>query len=73
MFRARSERPEERREYGLACWRWAGADAVFMEGYDAGVSARSVHDPARDLTWTVLSSWSDGAWPVAKALAHALA
>jgi CubicO group peptidase (beta-lactamase class C family) len=73
MFRARSERPEESRRYGLACWRYDSGDAVFLEGYDAGVSARSLHDPARDLTWTVLSGWSDGAWPVAKALAHALA
>lgn len=72
MFRARSRRPEESRRYGLACWRHDSGDAVFLEGYDAGVSARSLHDPTRDLTWTVLSSWSDGAWPVARRLAAAL-
>jgi CubicO group peptidase (beta-lactamase class C family) len=73
MFRPRSSRPSESRRYGLACWRYDTGDAVFLEGYDAGVSARSLHDPSRDLTWTVLSSWSDGAWPVARALAHSLA
>jgi CubicO group peptidase (beta-lactamase class C family) len=73
MFRARSRRPSESRRYGLSVWRYDSGDAVFLEGYDAGVSARSLHDPTRDLTWTVLSSWSDGAWPVARALAHALA
>ena len=73
MFRARSRRPEESRQYGLGCWRYDTGDAVFLEGYDAGVSARSLHDPSRDLTWTVLSSWSDGAWPVVRAVARALA
>jgi CubicO group peptidase (beta-lactamase class C family) len=72
MFRARSDRPEERRRYGWAVWRYDSGDAAFLEGYDAGVSARSLHDPSRDLTWTVLSTWTDGAWPVARALAHAL-
>jgi CubicO group peptidase (beta-lactamase class C family) len=72
MFRARSERPEESRRYGLACWQYDAGDAVFLEGYDAGVSARSLHDPTRALTWTVLSSWTDGAWPVTRALARAL-
>ena len=73
MFRPRSRRESESRRYGLAVWMHDAGDAVFLEGYDAGVSARSLHDPSRDLTWSVLSNWSDGAWPVAKALADALA
>jgi CubicO group peptidase (beta-lactamase class C family) len=37
-------------------------------GYDAGVSSLSLHDPASDTTYTVLSNWSDGAWPIVKLL-----
>jgi hypothetical protein len=39
---------------------------------DAGVSFRSVHDPGSDLTHTVLSNTTDGAWPIAKHLAERL-
>jgi hypothetical protein len=35
-----------------------------LEGYDAGVSFRSAHDPGSTLTYTVISNWSDGAWPL---------
>jgi hypothetical protein len=35
---------------------------------DAGVSFHSVHDPGADLTWTVISNTTDGAWPVARLL-----
>jgi hypothetical protein len=38
----------------------------------AGVSFRSVHDPARRLAWTVLSNTTDGAPPVARRLRDAL-
>ncbi len=72
LFRPRSDRPEDSRRHGLAFWRYATGEAVFLEGYDAGVSARTLHDPSRDLTWTVLSSWSDGAWLVARRLAAVL-
>jgi CubicO group peptidase (beta-lactamase class C family) len=73
MFRVRSTYEKESRRHGLAFWRNETGDAVFLEGYDAGVSARSLHDPSRELTWTVVSNWSDGAWPMARALAGALA
>ncbi len=33
-------------------------------GYDAGVSFRSVHDPASATTYTVISNTSEGAWPI---------
>ena len=39
-----------------------------LEGYDAGVSFRSVHDPASGITPTVISNTSDGAWPIARLL-----
>jgi hypothetical protein len=37
---------------------------VILEGYDAGVSFRSLHDPTTDETRTVISNTTDGAWPI---------
>jgi hypothetical protein len=34
------------------------------------VSFRTVHDPDASLTYTVVSNTSDGAWPMARALAE---
>jgi len=62
-----------RARYGLGFWLDADGPGIEMEGYDAGISARSHHDPAADVTWTVVSNWSDGAWPVANALPALLA
>jgi CubicO group peptidase (beta-lactamase class C family) len=56
------------RRYGLGFWLHASADTVSLEGYDAGVSFRSFHDPDSDLTAIVISNWSDGAWPHARFL-----
>jgi CubicO group peptidase (beta-lactamase class C family) len=67
MVRPHSEVPRERSRYGLGFWL-PGPDAVALEGYDAGVSFRSVHDRARRITWTVLANTTDGAWPVARRL-----
>ena len=39
-----------------------------LEGYDAGVSFRTVNDPTSGLTHTVISNTSDGAWPVTRRL-----
>jgi hypothetical protein len=39
-----------------------------MDGYDVGQSFRSWHDPERQVTSTVLSNSSNGAWPVARVL-----
>ncbi len=41
---------------------------VMPEGYDAGVSFRSVHDPAAHVTHTVISNTSEGAWPITRKL-----
>ena len=65
--------PEESRRYGLGFWLHASSDAVMLEGYDAGVSFRSVHDPRRATTHTVISNTSDGAWPIARLLDEHLA
>ena len=39
--------------YGLGFWLHATGDVVMLEGYDAGVSFRTVHDPRRGVTRTV--------------------
>jgi CubicO group peptidase (beta-lactamase class C family) len=71
MTRARSE-VDDRLRYGLGFWLYASTKTVVLEGYDAGVSFRSLHDPRADLTCTVVSNWTDGAWPIAKQLAERL-
>ncbi len=68
MTRPRSDVPSQDMRYGLGFWLGAQSDAVILEGMDAGVSFRSVHDPTRDLTHTVLSNTTDGAWPIARHL-----
>ena len=70
MTRPRSDAGDGR-QYGLGFWLRASTEAVVLEGYDAGVSFYSVHDPGADLTCTVISNWSDGAWPVATYLQEA--
>ena len=35
-----------------------------LEGYDAGVSFWTGHDPAAATTSTVISNTSEGAWPI---------
>jgi hypothetical protein len=35
-----------------------------LEGFDAGVSCMTTHDPARRLTYTVISNTSAGTDPV---------
>ena len=56
--------PEESRRYGLGFHLHATGDAAWLEGYDAGVSFTSLHDPGTQLTYTVIANWSDGAWPL---------
>jgi CubicO group peptidase (beta-lactamase class C family) len=69
MVRPRSDVPTESKRYGLGFWLHATTGSVILEGYDAGVSFRSVHDPGSARTRTVLSNTSDGAWPLARLLA----
>ncbi|TDO60799.1 CubicO group peptidase (beta-lactamase class C family) [Kribbella sp. VKM Ac-2571] len=68
MVRPRSDWPEESRRYGLGFHLHATGDAVWLEGYDAGVSFASLHKPSSSITYTVISNWSDGAWPIIKIL-----
>jgi CubicO group peptidase (beta-lactamase class C family) len=68
MVRPRSDDPEEGRRYGLGFWLHATSDVVMLEGYDAGVSFRTVHDPTRSRTHTLISNTSEGAWELTAAL-----
>lgn len=68
MVRPRGDWPAESRRYGLGFHLHATSDAVWLEGYDAGVSFASLHQPTSSLTYTVISNWSDGAWPIIRLL-----
>jgi CubicO group peptidase (beta-lactamase class C family) len=72
MVRPRSDVPSGSRRYGHGFWLHATTDAVMLEGSDAGVSFRTVHDPGSGLTHTVISNTSEGAWPIARLLAERL-
>jgi len=72
MVRPRSHAPKHSKRYGLGFWLHASTDGVLLEGYDAGVSFRSVHDPRAAVTLTVISNTTDGAWPVTRQLEDAL-
>ena len=72
MVRFRSDAPSEGKRYGLGFWLHALTDTVMLEGMDAGVSFRSVHDPRSDLTHTVISNTTDGAWPITRFLGERL-
>jgi CubicO group peptidase (beta-lactamase class C family) len=71
MVRPRSLADDGRR-YGLGLWLAPTGDGVVMSGYDAGVSARTAHDPSRSLTWTVVSNTSNGIRPLVRHLAESL-
>jgi CubicO group peptidase (beta-lactamase class C family) len=73
MTRPRSDPPQHSARYGLGFWLDQTGRGILLEGYDAGVSFRSHHDPSTGITWTVVSNWSDGAWPVVKVVTAALA
>jgi len=68
MVRPRSDVPSQSMRYGLGFWLHASTEVVVLEGMDAGVSFRSVHDPRADVTHTVISNTTDGAWPLARFL-----
>jgi hypothetical protein len=68
MVRARSEVPAKSMRYGLGFWLGRPDGTVILEGYDAGVSFRSVHDQESHVTRTVISNSSDGAWPITRRL-----
>ncbi|MBA2460693.1 MAG: beta-lactamase family protein [Actinobacteria bacterium] len=68
MVRARGDVRSASLRYGLGFWLHASSDTVILEGCDAGVSFRTVHDPRSTVTHTVISNTTDGAWPIARYL-----
>jgi len=68
----RSEVPSESMRYGLGFWLHGSSSTVILEGYDAGVSFRTLHDPDTRRTCTVISNTSEGAWPMARAVVEYL-
>ena len=54
--------------YGLGFWLHASTDAVQFDGSDTGVSFHTVHDPGAQVTHTVISNTTDGAWPICRFL-----
>ena len=73
MVRPRSDVPAKSKRYGLGFWLAQHGETVILEGFDAGVSFRTVHDPRSAVTRTVISNSSDGAWPIARCLDEFLA
>ena len=72
MVRPHSDWPEESERYGLGFHLHATGDAVWLEGYDAGVSLISLHQPSSAITFTVIANWSQGAWPINRLLVDRL-
>jgi CubicO group peptidase (beta-lactamase class C family) len=72
MVRPLSEWPSESKRYGLGFHLDATDDGVWLEGSDAGVSFLSVHQPSSSITFTVISNWSAGAWPIVRLLGDRL-
>jgi CubicO group peptidase (beta-lactamase class C family) len=68
MTAPHSEGLENRARYGLGFWLGADHDTVALEGYDAGISARTVHRASTGTTCTVLANTSEGAWPLLRLL-----
>jgi CubicO group peptidase (beta-lactamase class C family) len=68
LVKPRSDVPSESRRYGMGFWLHRSRDVVMLEGMDAGVSFRTVHDPRARLSFTVISNTFDGAWPLVKCL-----
>lgn len=59
---------EEQMRYARGFWRGMTSQLLILEGYDAGVSGRTWHDPATGLTATVLANHSEAAWPVLESI-----
>jgi CubicO group peptidase (beta-lactamase class C family) len=68
MVRPHSDVPAESMRYGLGFWLHESSDVVMLVGCDTGVSFRSVHDPGRGITHTVISNTAAGAWAISRLL-----
>jgi CubicO group peptidase (beta-lactamase class C family) len=73
MVRPHTHATGQSMRYGLGFWLHPSSEAVILEGFDAGVSFRSVHNPQTGITHTVISNSSYGAWPITRRLEELLA
>jgi len=64
LVESRSVLPDGLHRYGLGFWLRPDRETVMLEGMDAGVSCRTVHDRPSGLAYTVISNTSSGAWPL---------
>ena len=64
MTRPRFDVPGEDLRSGMGVFLGATGPQLIMEGHDAGVSFRSIHNPRTATTLSVLGNSSEGAWPV---------
>jgi CubicO group peptidase (beta-lactamase class C family) len=63
-----SDWPDGSERYGFGLHLRTTGDAMWLEGSDAGVSASCLHQPSTSTTRTVISNWTDGAWPLVRFL-----
>jgi len=68
MVRRRNENTNDDCWYGLGFYTEEDGGPVWLEGYDAGVSMRSAYLPETGKGYTVISNWSNGAWPMIEAV-----
>jgi hypothetical protein len=68
MTTPRSESPKHKRRNGMGIWLTMTGPTEFLEGYDAGVSFRSMHDPTTGTTRTTISNTSEGTWDLMRAV-----
>jgi CubicO group peptidase (beta-lactamase class C family) len=64
MVRPRSDVPHQSKRNGMGFHLAETGDEVWLEGYDTGISFGSSHTRSTQTTVTVISNWTDGAWPV---------
>lgn len=72
MLVPRSRWTEASRCYGLGFHLEEAGDGVWLEGFDAGVSFFSHHEPSSSTTYTVLSNWTRGAGPLVRLIRDVL-
>ncbi len=68
LSRARSEGNDDHDAYGLGFWLRSADRMIYLEGMDAGVSMRSGRMRGADLTFSVLATTADAAWPVLRSV-----
>lgn len=68
MLRPRGTDPDDSRRYGLGLWLHPTGDVVILNGFDAGASFWTAHDPTTGETRTVMSNTTEGAWPIVEVL-----